>query len=191
MSVLLVMLAILLPCWQELPSCSQQSYCEITGVSYDYPHEAQPDQQIQVNTTVNGSCVTDQMKYYSVRVDLVDLHSGNTITISSSPIGYRAENFSVTVTDTAITPSTPNASWPVQVRVYVMNAGGGGGPGGIYLIAYSATTNATIQILSATPVPEIPSLAICFMLALILALASILLAVNNGNPNLERKHTDR
>jgi len=191
MSVLLIMLATLLLAGRSVSATASYTYCKISGVSYNYPHEAQPDQLIEVNTTVNGSCVTDQNKYYTIRVDLVDLTSGNTITISSSPIGYRAANFSVTVTDTAITPSAPNASWPVQVRVYVMNAGGGGGPGGIYLIAYSAATNATIQILSATPVPEIPSLVTCFTFAFILAIVSVLLVVNNGNPNLERKHTDR
>jgi hypothetical protein len=183
------MCVLLLIAGRSSPVAAGYAYCKITGVSYDYPREAQPGQRIQVKTTVNGSCVTDQMKYYSVRVDLVDLTSGNTITISSSPIGYRAENFSVTVTDVATTPSIQNASWPVQVRVYVMNAGGGGGPGGIYLIAYSSTTNATIQISPAAPVPEIPSSV--WMFALVLALMSVLLVVNNGNPNLERKHTDR
>ena len=184
------MIATLLLAGRSSAVAGSYTYCKITGVSYDYPHEAQPDQRIQVNTTISGSCVTDQMKYYSIRVDLIDLTSGNTITIGSSPIGYRAENFSVTVTDTAITPSTPNASWPVQVRVYVMNAGGGGGPGGTYLITYSATTNATIQILASTEVPEIPSLLTCLTFALILGLVAVLLAVNNGNPNLERKHTE-
>jgi len=186
---ILVFCAILLVAGRSSPVAAGYDYCKITGVSYDYPREAQPGQRIRVNTTVNGSCVTDQMKYYSVRVDLVDLTSGNTITIGSSPIGYKAENFSVTVTDVATTPSTPNASWPVQVRVYVMNAGGGGGPGGVYLIAYSSTANATIQISSATPVPEIPSSVLT--LAFVLALVSVLSIVNNGNPNLERKHTDR
>lgn len=161
--------------------------CRIDGVSYDYPREAQPDQQIQVNTNVRGSCFTGLQRYYTVRVDLADATTGNTITASSNPVGYLAENFSVTVTDTAITPSISNASWRLQIRVYVIDNGGGGGA---YLIDYHTETEAAIQIVATASVPELPSFAAYPTLIVVLASAIVVLAVNNSNPNLKRRHTN-
>jgi hypothetical protein len=111
-----------------------------------------PNQQIKSSTNVTGSCVSDGEDYYSVRVDLIDTSSGAIISSNSTPIGYNAENFTVTVENVATTPSN-NATWHLYINVYVIRAGGTGGSN---LLDYRNSTNATIQIGAPTPIPEFP-----------------------------------
>jgi hypothetical protein len=124
--------------------------CKVRNVSYDYPHVADPNQEVKVSTTVAGSCVSTGEDYYTLRVDLVEMTSNSTITtiMNSTPIGYNANNFTVTAEDSATTPSV-NGAWPIQVHVYVIRAGG---TSGAFLLDYQKVTNVTIQV--GTPVPE-------------------------------------
>jgi len=124
--------------------------CQISNVSYQYPSQASPDSEIQVDATVAGSCVTTGVDYYSVRVDLVDMNSNYIVSSSSTPIGYTATNFTVVAITSATTPSS-NGTWPLGIHVYVIRAGG---TNGAYLLDYQTIGNATIQVGSATPVPE-------------------------------------
>jgi len=116
--------------------------CQVSNVSYTYPHQAATNQQIQVNTIVVGSCISNGVDYYSVRVDLVDKRSGSILSSNNTPIGYRANNFTITVKNSATTPSK-NITWPLQVYVYVVRAGG---TSGSYLFDYTSIGNATIQV---------------------------------------------
>ncbi|MGD0178094.1 MAG: hypothetical protein ABSA50_08430 [Candidatus Bathyarchaeia archaeon] len=123
--------------------------CQISNVSYAYPRQANPNEEIQVDTTVAGSCASTGLDYYSVRVDLVDMNS-NYVSSSSTPIGYSATNFTVVAINSVTTPSS-NGTWPLGIHVYVIRAGG---TNGFYLFDYQRVSNATIQVGSATPVPE-------------------------------------
>jgi hypothetical protein len=125
--------------------------CHVSDVSYAYPHQANPGQLIMVDTTVTGSCVSTGDDYYSLRVDLVDMQS-NSIAINSTAIGYFASNFTVVGEDSAVTPSV-NGTWPLQVHVYVIRAGG---TSGSTLLDYQTVSNVTIVVgtSSGTPVPE-------------------------------------
>lgn len=125
--------------------------CQISSVSYNYPQQAEPNQEIEVDTQVVGSCVSTGIDYYSVRVDMVDVNSSAIISSSSTPIGYSASNFTVTARNMATTPSY-NSTWPLQMFVYVIRAGG---TAGSYLLDYRTVGNATIQV-GAMPVPEFP-----------------------------------
>ncbi len=123
--------------------------CHISSVSYAYPQQADPNRQIEVDTRVAGSCVSTGVDYYSLRVDLVDKNSSAILSSSSTPIGYSANNFTVGTQNFATTPSY-NATWPLQMYVYVIRAGG---TGGAYLLDYKTVGNATIQV-GAIAVPE-------------------------------------
>jgi len=123
--------------------------CQVSKISYAYTQYAAPAQQIQVNTTVAGSCTSNGDDYYSVRVDLVDKVSKSILSSSNTPIGYNAKNFTVTAKNGATAPSR-NATWPLLVYVYVIRAGG---TSGIYLFDYTSIGNATVQV-GAVPVPE-------------------------------------
>ncbi|MGD0421832.1 MAG: hypothetical protein ABSA92_00080 [Candidatus Bathyarchaeia archaeon] len=123
--------------------------CQIGGVSYNYPGQAMPGQQIQVDTTVAGSCASNGEDYYAVRVDLVDLQSSYIISSSSTSIGHNATEFNVTAVNPLTTPAA-NMTWPLQIHVYVIRAGG---TNGIYLLDYQTISNATIQV-GATAMPE-------------------------------------
>lgn len=116
--------------------------CQIRDVSYAYPHQALPSEQIEADTSVSGTCVTTGYDYYLVRVDLVDGTSGAFESSNSTPIGYSAINFTVTVKNYALTPST-NESWLLQARVFVDRAGG---TGGFYMHDYTTVGNLWIQI---------------------------------------------
>jgi hypothetical protein len=126
--------------------------CQVGNVSYAYPNQAAPSQQIQIATMVTGSCVSDGQDYYSVRVDLVDISSSSIISSSSTPIGYNANNFTVRAENLITTPSN-NGTWTVGIDVYVIRAGG---TGGSYLLDYRTIGNATIQIGPPAAVPEFP-----------------------------------
>jgi hypothetical protein len=133
------------------PSVSARR-CQISDVTYAYPHQVSPNVQIRVETTVAGSCATNGEDYYSVRVDLVDASSSYIISSNSTPIGYFANNFTVTVENLPTTPSN-NGTWSILIHVYVIRAGG---TGGSYLLDYTTVQNATIQIGPPPPIPEFP-----------------------------------
>jgi hypothetical protein len=130
--------------------------CQVGNVTYSIPQQAAPAQRIETATTVDGSCVSDGEDYYSVRVDLVDAPSSSIVSSNSTPIGYDATNFTVTVENIATTPSN-NGTWYIDVDVYVIRAGG---TSGSYLLDYHTSSNATIQIGAPTPVPEYSATAI-------------------------------
>lgn len=144
--------------------------CHVTNVSYAYPHQADPNQLITVGATVSGSCTSTGMEYYSLRVDLVDPAS-NSIARNSTPIGYNANNFTVTTEDSAITPSV-NGTWPLQVYVYVIRAGG---TSGAFLLDYQTVSNVTIVVgaVGATPVPEF-NISLGFTIFVSLAIGTLL-----------------
>jgi len=129
-----------------IPAAVSSSLCTLASVTSIYPHEALPNQQIQVNTTIVGSCASDGEDYFSARVDIVDKLANSTISSNSIPIGYYAKNFSVTIQNVAVTPSQ-NRTWPLEIDVYVTESGGVNGK-------YSLTiNNATIQV-GTLPLPE-------------------------------------
>jgi hypothetical protein len=133
--------------------------CQVTNVSYLYPHQVDPNQQIQVSTVVAGSCISNGADYYSVRVDLVDKLSNSIISSSNTPIGYKANNFSITAKNLATAPSR-NVTWPLGVYVYVVRAGG---TSGAYLFDYKTIGNATVQV-GAVTVPEFHNSADLFVI---------------------------
>jgi len=134
------------------PSHSAQAVprCQIANVAYSIPQQANSGQRIETATTVSGSCVSDGEDYYSVRVDLVDVPSSSIVSSNSTPIGYNAMNFTVTVENMVTTPSN-NGAWHIDVDVYVIRAGG---TSGFYLLDYRTSSNATIMIGAVTPIPE-------------------------------------
>lgn len=157
--------------------------CQISGVSYNFPKQAMPNQQIHVDTTITGSCVTDETRYYLLRADLTDKTSELIISSNSTPIGYNARNFTVTVTNLATTPLGANVTWPLEIHAYVINSGGGGGK---YLLDYSTVGNIEIQI-NPTAIPEFPRQAFT-VLVLIGTLSLTLLATERQRP-LKRRYS--
>ena len=135
------------------------SLCQLNSVASTYPHQALPNQPIQVNTTIAGSCASDGEDYFSVRVDLLDKLTNSTVASNSVPVGYNAKNFSVTIENSAVTPQL-NVTWPLEIDVYVTESGGVMGK---YLLTID---NATIQV-GTVSMPEIqvtPGSVIPFML---------------------------
>jgi hypothetical protein len=155
------------------PSIALATRCQIGNVSYMVPQQAVPSQRIETATTVNGSCESNGEDYYSIRVDLIDVPSSMIVSSNSTPIGYNATNFTITVENMVTTPAN-NGTWHILLNVYVIRAGG---TSGSYLLDYRTTDNATIQIGGATPVPEYPG-------APMLAVALIIVAVT-----LQRRRT--
>jgi hypothetical protein len=123
--------------------------CNVTNVSYSYPHAAAPSQQIDFATGVVGSCASNGEDYYAVRVDLIDLNSNLTISSSDTPIGYNASAFNVTAHNLVTAPAS-NVTWPVEIHLYVIRAGG---TNGAYLLDYQNSTNVSIQV-GSTALPE-------------------------------------
>ena len=123
--------------------------CNVRNVYYSYPSAASPSQHVDVATNVAGSCASDGEDYYAVRVDLIDQTSNFTISSSDTPIGYNATAFNVTAHNPATTPAN-NVSWPVEIHVYVIRAGG---TNGLYLLDYQNSTIVTIQV-GSIPIPE-------------------------------------
>lgn len=119
------------------------------NVYYSYPSAASPSQHVDFATNVAGSCASDGEDYYAVRVDLIDQTSNFTISSSDTPIGYNATAFNVTAHNPATTPAN-NVSWPVEIHVYVIRAGG---TNGLYLLDYQNSTIVTIQV-GSIPTPE-------------------------------------
>ena len=120
-------------------SVASASLCQLSNVSSSYPHQALPNQQIQFSTNVVGSCDSDGEDYFAVRVDLVDSQSNSMSSSNSVPVGYNANNFSVTVENHIVTPHE-NMTWPLEIDVYVLESGGLAGK---YLLRVD---NATIQV---------------------------------------------
>lgn len=120
-------------------SAASASLCQLSNVASTYPHQALPNQQIQVSTNVAGSCASNGEDYFAVRVDLVDKLSNSMPSSNSVPVGYNAKNFSVTVENHAVTPHE-NVTWPLEIDVYVLESGGLAGK---YLLRVD---NATIQV---------------------------------------------
>ena len=162
-------------------SAVSSSLCTLAGVTSTYPHEALPNQQIQVSTTIVGSCASDGEDYFSARADLVDKLANSTLSSNSIPIGYNAKNFSVTIQNVAVTPSV-NGTWPLEVSVYVTESGGVNGK---YLLTIN---NATIQV-GTLPTPEFhvdPNVVVVAIL-----LAAILMIRNRPSKRHRLKMFDR
>jgi len=155
-----------------LPTNAFAARCQVAPPTYSVPTEAAPGQQIQALTTVIGSCVSDGEDYYAIRVDLTDASSALIISSNSTPIGYNATNFDITVENTITTPSN-NGTWHLDIDVYVIRAGG---TGGSYLLDYRAASNATIQIGAPTPVPEFPAATV---LVIVMSLSMAVFAIRS------------
>ncbi len=149
--------------------------CQISNVSYVYPHQADPNQQITVNTVVSGSCASNGQDFYSVRVDLVDKQSGSFISRNNTSIGYIASNFTVTAENSVTTPPN-NVTWPLEIDVYVIRAGGTDGPA---LLDYRTVGNATIQV-GAIAIPEFPAFG--GYTAIVVLIATILILSQRSRP---------
>lgn len=107
-------------------SAVRASLCQTINVSSAYPHQASAGQQIQIVTTVAGSCTSDGEDYFAVRVDLADSVSNSVLSSNSTPIGYNANNFSVSVENFATAPLS-NQTWPINVDTYFIQSGGASG----------------------------------------------------------------
>jgi hypothetical protein len=136
--------------------------CQTIGAHTLYPHSALPGQVVPVTTTVAGSCTSDGEDYFGVRVDVVDSTSNIVLSSNSTPIGYNANNFSVKVSNAALSPKN-NQTWSIDVNTYLIEAGAASGK---YLLN---STTITIQI-GEDPLPEIQPAP-----SLIVALAAVLL----------------
>ena len=123
--------------------------CSVRNVTYTYPSTATPSQQIDIATSVAGSCASNGEDYYAVRVDLIDQTSNLTISSTDTPIGYNASMFNVTAHNRVTTPAA-NMTWPLQIHLYVIRAGG---TNGANLLDYQNSTNVAIQV-GATAIPE-------------------------------------
>jgi hypothetical protein len=143
------------------------SLCQAVTVSSTYPHQESPGGQVQVSTTVSGSCTSDGEDYFSVRVDLSDGTTKALLSANSAKIGYSANNFSVTIQNAAVAPST-NQTWPVEIDTYLIQAGGTSGQ------SLLNTTTVMIQVGGDTPLPEFQISAPLLFLAVI-GVASVIL----------------
>jgi hypothetical protein len=152
--------------------------CQTIIVYSAYPHQASPGQQIRFITTVAGSCTSDGEDYFAVRVDLADSVSKSIISSNSTPIGYNANNFSVSIENSASAPLI-NGTWPVDVDTYMLQAGGVSGK---YLL--NATTVA-IHV-GDTPLPEFQLNQAAI---LILALSATPLALRQRTPRKKTRKT--
>jgi len=145
--------------------------CQISNVSYGYPHQAVASQKILITSTVTGSCVSDGQDYYLVRVDLVDIPTSLIVSSNSTPIGYDATNFTVTAENIVTTPAN-NGTWYVGLHLYVIREGGTGGSD---LLDDRTVGNASIQVGPPTAVPEFPS---GWVIGIVTALCSTALIMN-------------
>jgi len=155
--------------------------CQISNVSYGYPHQAETSQRILVTSTVTGSCVSNGEDYYLIRVDLVDIPSSLIVSSNSTSIGYQASNFTVTAENLVTTPGN-NGTWHVAIYVYVIREGG---TGGSYLLDYRTVGNASIQIGPPVAVPEFPS-ELTISIALVLC-STLLTVTRHKRPRVTNK----
>ncbi len=134
--------------------------CQKVTVSSNYPEQAAPKEQVQVTTTIAGSCASGPEDYFSVRVDVTDRVSKALLSSNSGPIGYSTTNFSVNVQNSVTTP-TGNLTWLIQIDSYLI------------IDAQESHLNSTtgsIQV-GSTPIPEFPAAQ---PIVLLLALAATL-----------------
>lgn len=102
------------------------AFCQISNVSYDYPRQVLPGQNITTTVTVSGVCAPDDADYYSVRSDLNDM-SGAVLSDVSVPVGFsQGQNWTVTVQNEVTAPEGLTL-WQIQFAVYVFAAMGSGG----------------------------------------------------------------
>jgi len=148
-------------------STADASLCSSVNVSSSYPHQASPLQEVQVATTVAGSCTSDGEDYFSARVDLLDGATGAVLSANSVKIGYNATNFSVTIQNGATTPST-NQTWTLVVNTYLIQAGAVSGQ------SLLNSTSINIQI-GATPLPEFQN-STPVLLSFVFAATSVILS---------------
>jgi hypothetical protein len=140
-------LLLLVLCLAFLSSSSAAaSLCQTIGASTNYPQSAMPNREVPVVTTVAGSCTSDGEDYFAVRVDLVDRTSNLVLSSNSTPIGYDANNFTVSVMNNVLSP-TGNESWGINVNTYLVEAGAISGK---YLLN---STTITIHV-GEDPLPE-------------------------------------
>jgi hypothetical protein len=127
-------------------SAVQAQSCQAT-VTYDYPKQVNPAQQVHIAATVTGSCLFPagfpMPNSYSVRVDVTDQSTGGIISSNSANTGYSASAygtpyFTVTVNNTVVAPSTVT-TWLLGFSVYVF-AGGNTSP------LYTAPGSAAIEV---------------------------------------------
>ena len=106
------------------PTLVSASLCQITNVSYDYPQQVQPNQQILLTSTINASCsYTDPGIYYLAMVVVNDASSGQQISTNSAPIGYvslQQPNVTATISNLITCPGG-NVAWQLKLTVYVIN----------------------------------------------------------------------
>ena len=119
------------------------STCQTVAVSSNYPQQAAPNEQVQVITTIAGSCTSSGEDYFAVRVDVADGASKSLLSENSVPIGYNANNFSVKVQNSATTPAG-NQTWLIEINSYMIE--------NAQVSLLNATTG-MIQV-GSTPVPE-------------------------------------
>jgi len=155
--------------------------CHITNVSYLYPHTAPPNQQIEIETTIAGSCTTTGMDYYSARVDLVGVSCYGRTCSNYTVIGFEAAPFNVKVYNWASTPNH-TGTLPLQIHVYVIR---NGGTQGSTLLDYQTIGNATIQLTpTQSPVPEFKT-STNFTIVFVFAAAAALFMVKRRRPRTQ------
>lgn len=120
--------------------------CKKVTVSSNYPKQAAPQEQVQVTTTIAGSCASGPEDYFSVRVDVTDSVSKALLSSNSNPVGYAVTNFSVNVQNSVTTP-TGNLTWLIEIDSYLI------------IDAQTSHVNSTTGMIQvgSTPVPEFPA----------------------------------
>jgi len=110
----------------QLVTPSFATFCKISDISYNYPHQVTAGQTFTTTVTVSGVCAPDDADYYSIRSDLNDM-SGLVLSNISVPIGFsQGQNWNITLQNQATAPTTAG-SWQIQFAVYVFAAIGSGG----------------------------------------------------------------
>ena len=134
--------------------------CHQVTVSSNYAKQAAPNEQVQVTTTIAGSCTSGPEDYFSARVDVTDSVSKALLSSNSVPIGYSVTNFSVSVQNSVTTPSS-NLTWLIDIDSYLI------------IDAQESHLNSTTGsiVVGNTPVPEFQA---DYSLVLLLALTTTL-----------------
>lgn len=98
--------------------------CQIQIDKVDYPSIVDPGQAFEVKTNLTVGCSTSMIDI-SGRVDLIDLDSQKTVSISGLHFGYISEpgkTFNLTVTNEAQAPPTEK-DWKLKVSTVVFAGG--------------------------------------------------------------------
>ncbi len=146
--------------------------CQKVTVSSNYPKQATPNAQVQVTTTIDGTCLSGPEDYFSVRVDITDSVSKALLSSESAPLGYATTNFSVSVQNSASTPAD-NGTWLIEIDSYLFIDG---------QASHLNSTMGTIQV-GGTPVPEFPPE---FSLVLLLTITAALSLYGRKFPKKQR-----